>query len=206
MGHNDNLEVEQSKLQHLVGTNISDAPMRRSRSRRTNIIQQMLQIPRFHWRISSEDVRDMWLDFPELQELFEDIIEERDPLGYDKAIIRGILWFNGKPPATRYGPHNFLCDHGGDDGLLLNMSLLEILKVAERYHAANFTTASGGGTSSPINERYISLGNLRRELQAEVAERTREWKTVINNEAMWGGISDIGARGEYGAYGYPFSV
>jgi hypothetical protein len=141
----------------------------------------------------------MWLDFPELQELFENIIEERDEFGYDKCIIRAILWFNGLPQKTYFHPAWF-----PDEGLLLEASFVEVLKVAERYHAANYTTATSGGTSSPVNERYSWLGQIRREAQAEVTERSRQWKAHFNNEAAYSGFDDAGVRGEYGITGYSF--
>ncbi len=164
-----------------------------------NLIQRHLAVPREHWIISSEDLRDMWLDFPETQELFEDLLEENDPLAYDKCIARALIWMNGKQPKTYFNAANF-----PDEGLLIDRSFVEVLKVAERYHAANFSTGSAGGTSTPINERYVSLGGLRRELEANCEARLRELKIFINNEGFYGTIDDYGARGEYGAYGYPF--
>ena len=163
------------------------------RAKGPNAIRKILDIPRQHWLISSEDLRDMWLDFPEIQELFENLIEQIDPEGYDKCIARFVLWFNGKLPRTAFHPAWF-----PDEGLLLNGSFVEVLKVAERYHAANFSSASGGGTSTPMNERYGPLGTFRRELEAQVEQRMQEIKTDINNESFYGGISDIGVRGEYG--------
>lgn len=163
-------------------------------------MQWILGMPRTKWVISDEELRDMWLDFPESQELFENLLEENDPLAYDKCIARALIWFNDALPQTAFSPINF-----PDTGLFLNMSFVEVLKVAERYHASNFTTASSGGTSTPINERYIALGQIRRELQAECKTRMDELKAHINYEEAWGGFSNMGARGEYGQTGYPFS-
>jgi hypothetical protein len=161
----------------------------------------MLLIPEDLWIVTGTDIRDMWLDRNDLHELFDDLLEKDDPDGYNKCLIRGILWFNGRPQKTYFNQVNF-----PDDGLLLNIGMLEVLKTVERYHAANYMTASGGGVNVPINERYGPIGQIRRELQAEVQERTHEWKVHLNYEEAWGGFNDFGVRGEYGAYGYPYFV
>ena len=75
-------------------------------NKRANIIQKMLLIPEDLWIVTGTDIRDMWLDRNDLHELFDDLLEKDDPDGYNKCIIRGILWFNGKPQKTYFNQVN----------------------------------------------------------------------------------------------------
>ena len=153
---------------------------------RSNIIENMLRVPESTWLVSAEDIRDMWMDYNDLQEVFGNLIEQKDPRGYAKCIVRSIVRFNGKLPQTQYSPDNF-----PDAGLLLDMSFAEVLKVVEAYHTANFNTASGGGTVIPLHERFSAIKALRQEIESDVTRRTQEWKIYISNQMAYGSFDSL---------------
>lgn len=166
-------------------------------SLRQNRIEQILQIPESTWIISPEDIRDMWLDYSDLQEVFGNIIEEKDPQGYVKCIARALLKFNSRLPMTMFTLADF-----PDSSLLLEMSLVEVLSVVERYHAANFITASSGGTVTPLHERFQVLQGIRRELEQSTVAAMTTLKQHLSNLQAWGSFDSYSMRGVYGLPGY----
>lgn len=146
-----------------------------------NAMTLMLQVPESTWIVSTDDIRDMWMDYSDLQEVFANIIEARDPEGYAKCICRAVIRFNGKLPQTGFTPAFF-----PDAGLLMDISWNEVLKTVEAYHTANFITASGGGTVTPLHERVTAIKALRQELTSDIEPRIREWKIYFNNMNIWG--------------------
>lgn len=157
----------------------------------TNSIQRMLQVPEATWLISTDDIRDMWLDYSDLQEVFGNIIEEKDPEGYAKCVARPIIRFNGRLPQTNFNAANF-----PDDGLLLDLAFEEVLKTVEAYHTANFISVSGGGVNTPLHERFQAIKMLRQELTQSNEQRVKEWKVYISNQQTWGSFNsdDLGGN------------
>lgn len=169
-----------------------------------NVITWMLSTRRSEWGFSSEDLRNMWLDYEDLREIDQNLIESRDPEGYARCICKGFLAFNNvnsSVPIIRY-PWAF---EVSKTSMYMNFAFCEVLKVFEGHHSANYYTGSGGGTTIPINDRAMIIGGLRKELQAQCLQDAQDYKGMLIVNGAFGFITDEGQRGEYGLSGYPAS-
>lgn len=162
-----------------------------------NIIRAHLKIPQNSWLYSVDDIRDLWLDYSDLQEIFGNIIEQKDPEGYAKCMARAVIRFNSKLPRSSFNLASF-----PNPDLLRTLCFIEVLRVVEAYHTANFTTASSGGTVTPLHERFQALKALRQELEMDVKPIIQEEKQYMANDEVWGAYDSADMRPEYGLYGY----
>ena len=150
----------------------------------------MLRIPRNVWTVTSSELRDMWKDYPEFQEIFPDLLSNLD---YDKAIVRAVEDFNDQPPETDLAPHSF-----PHKGLLRKKAFCEVLRTVILYHANNYFTGQSGGIQIPVHERFQALQPMLAALLAEVKELEMRIKRKINTLNGFGTTNHYQALGYYG--------
>lgn len=150
-------------------------------------VEKILRVPRADWIVKADDIRDLWKDYPEFQEIFPDLISNLD---YDKAIARAIVDFNAIPPMTIFSPSFF-----PDEWLLLNKSFIEVLETILYYHANNHFSGTSAGVQIPVHEQFQALIPLKDRLQMKVEKREERLKRNINIQNGFGGTSHYEAWG-----------
>lgn len=144
-------------------------------------LEKLLRIPRDQWRVNAEDVRKLWMDFPEFQEIFRytKVMSDYD---YDVCIARAVLDYNEHPPMEYYTPKNFI-----DRELLIKMAQNKVLEIYIGYHSSNTFTGTSGGLSVPVHERADHLRNIYdRNTQMVIEPRLTRLKDLANQSNAYG--------------------
>jgi hypothetical protein len=163
----------------------------------TGDIGRILKIPRAKWKVQGIQIRKLWKDIVfkgvELSEQFPDLFTNLD---YDTAIATTVVNFNDTPPAyNKYSPVNF-----PDEYYLLWSGFVEILRIAEAYHANNYFTGSSGGTAIAIHERFDAIRPLLLRLEGEMMDRRMRLKRRDSMIAAFGSTNHYQAWGYYGRF------
>jgi hypothetical protein len=160
-------------------------------------IGKILLMPRSSWKVQGLQVRKLWKDIVigdvQMSEIFPELFTNLD---YDTAIATAIVNFNDTPPSyTKYSPADF-----PDEYYLLWASFVEILRIAEAYHANNYFTGSSGGTSIAVHERFDAIRPLLGRLESEMMDRRMRLKRRENILAAFGNTNHYAAWGYYGRF------
>jgi len=162
---------------------------------RSNVIDQLLSSPRNQWMVAIEDIKDLYKDYPDLQDFFIGLISDED---YERCLAKACMDFNFALPQTQYNLVMF-----PDPYLLMKKAFYEVLCVLEAYHASNYFTGSSGGVNVPIHERFQALAPLKAQLKQDNDERQKNLKIQLNYLSAFGGTDQFLGLGIYGTnYGY----
>lgn len=154
---------------------------------KTTALQSIInQFDPSDWVINSEEVRNMWLDYPEYQKIFADILTEEM---YLECIISALFDINSDEPVTSYTPVDFPFVKAR---LWIKFSFMEVLSRIVRYHSSNQFSGASGGVGVPLHERRKYLQEMIDIVKPGADRELYEWKTRLNLIDGFGGIDEYG--------------